>query len=168
MTETPIPEITQCDVDRFLASKHVTGCSVCGRFRSRVDMDPHTIRREHPPSTDAIIDFVAIVCENCGTVQFLKRSVVADWLERQRTVWARAACHGRTEITSRLRTDRLYFRPVAAGVSVFLWVLVASLLLHRYGGAELCLRPTISTVESGSQGATKLPSPVAYHLAFEP
>jgi hypothetical protein len=166
---TNSPEITQAVVDRFLASKHVTGCCACARFRSRVDLDLHTIRCEHSPSTDAAIDIVAIVCENCGAVQFLKRSVVADWLEQQRVWWAKATCDdGRTDTTSRLRAHRFHHGPVAAAVSVFLWVLIASLLLHRYGGAELWLRPTISTVESGSQGATKLPSPAAYNLAFKP
>jgi hypothetical protein len=168
MTKAPAPEITKAVVDRFLASKNVTGCSVCGRFQSRFDFDLHTIRCKHGSSTDGEIDVVAIVCENCGALQFLKRSVVADWQERQHIWWAKAACDAGTGTTSYLRTDRPYDRSVAALASVFLFVLIASLLLHRYGGAELWLRPTISTIEGEAEGAAKMHSPAMYPLAFEP
>jgi hypothetical protein len=171
MMETCVPEITKAVVNRFLASKHVTGCSVCGRFRSFVVMDPHTIGCGRMPSTDAVrdvtIDAVAIVCENCGTLQFLKRSVVADWLEQQRALWARAACEDRPKEIASRRSHQLYRGPAMALASVFLWVLIASLLLHRYGGAELWLRPTIATVETASQGATKMALPITYRFANE-
>lgn len=169
MTETRVPEITKAAFDRFLTSKHVTGCSVCGRFRSRVDMDPRTIRCGRVPATgdgrDVTIDVVAVVCENCGALQFLKRSVIADWLEQQRTLWARTACEDRRKETGSRRTYPLRGQVVALA-SVFLWVLIASLLLHRHGGAELWLRPTIAALETGSPAASKIALPVTYRLAL--
>ncbi len=51
-------------------------------------------------------------------------------------------------------TPRNRFTALAA---VFLIVLTAILLLHRYGGAELRTRPTIATIEWGARKVTAEP-----------
>jgi len=93
MTVTAIPEspsgaakqdICKADVERFLFGKHITACPACGRFRSKCDLDVHTITCQKSPSCGAektAVDVLMLVCQNCGAIQFHDRSVVAKWLD---------------------------------------------------------------------------------------
>ncbi len=87
MTETATREISKADVDRFLFGKHLTSCPVCGRFRSRCDVDVQTLncQRSHVPdcSQSAPLNVLMIVCQNCGAIQFHDRAVIAHWLDCQ-------------------------------------------------------------------------------------
>ncbi len=81
-------EITKADVDRFLFSKHLTNCAVCGRFRSKCDLDVHTLSCQRGSTADcsasSTLNVLIIVCQNCGAIEFHDRSVIAKWLENQR------------------------------------------------------------------------------------
>ena len=93
MTVTAIPEsltgatkqdICKADVERFLFGKHITACPACGRFRSKCDLDVHTITCQKSPSCGGettSVDVLMLVCQNCGAIQFHDRSVVAKWLD---------------------------------------------------------------------------------------
>ncbi|MBA2126835.1 hypothetical protein DLM45_11485 [Hyphomicrobium methylovorum] len=83
-------DISKAEVDRFLFGKHITGCPVCGRFRSQCDVDVHklTCQRSSPTST-APVDVLMIVCQNCGAIQFHDRNVIAHWLDCQHKVWVK-------------------------------------------------------------------------------
>jgi hypothetical protein len=90
MTETCTQPISKAEVDRFLFGKHITGCPVCGRFRSQCDVDVHTLtcQRADPNST-APVNVLMIVCQNCGAIQFHDRSVISHWLECQKRVFVK-------------------------------------------------------------------------------
>jgi hypothetical protein len=90
MTEAKSREICKADVDRFLFGKHITGCPVCGRFRSQCDVDVHTLTCQRvDPSSTAPVNVLMIVCQNCGAIQFHDRSVIAQWLDCQKRVWVK-------------------------------------------------------------------------------
>jgi hypothetical protein len=87
MTETAAParDISKAEVDRFLFGKHITGCPVCGRFRSQCDVDVHTLTCERKSSSsNAPVNVLMIVCQNCGAIQFHDRAVISQWLECQK------------------------------------------------------------------------------------
>lgn len=85
MSETR--EITKADVDRFLYSKHLTSCAVCGRFRSKCDLDVHTLSCQRGATPDcsqsATLNVLMIVCQNCGAIEFHDRTIIARWLASQ-------------------------------------------------------------------------------------
>lgn len=89
--ETATREISKAEVDRFLFGKHITGCPVCGRFRSHCDVDVHTLTCQRAPesSSTAPVNVLMIVCQNCGAIQFHDRTVISQWLECQRKVWVK-------------------------------------------------------------------------------
>lgn len=90
MTDTCTREISKADVERFLFSKHITGCPVCGRFRSQCDVDVHTLTCQRAdPSSTAPVNVLMIVCQNCGAIQFHDRSIIAHWLDCQKRVGVR-------------------------------------------------------------------------------
>jgi hypothetical protein len=90
MTETETREISKAEVDKFLFAKHITGCPVCGRFRSQCDVDVHTLTCQRTdPSSTAPVHVLMIVCQNCGAIQFHDRSVISHWLECQKRVWVK-------------------------------------------------------------------------------
>lgn len=88
MADTQCREITKADVDRFLFGKHLTSCAVCGRFRSKCDLDVHTLSCQRGATADcsssSTLNVLMIVCQNCGAIEFHDRSVIAKWLESQR------------------------------------------------------------------------------------
>src|SRR4029078_3627365 len=87
MTETANQEISKAEVDKFLFGKHITGCSVCGRFRSQCDVDVHTLTCQRTdPSSTAPVHVLMIVCQNCGAIQFHDRRVSARWVLCQKRV----------------------------------------------------------------------------------
>ena len=88
--EAPAKDFCKSEVDRFLFGKHITGCPVCGRFRSQCDVDVHTLtcQRADPNST-APVNVLMIVCQNCGAIQFHDRRVIAQWLDCQKRVWVK-------------------------------------------------------------------------------
>ena len=87
MAETNLHEISKSDVERFLYGKHLTSCPVCSRFRSKSDLDVHTINCERGSCSDngrsAPINVLMIVCQNCGAIQFHDRAVIAHWIDCQ-------------------------------------------------------------------------------------
>lgn len=89
MTDTQAPEITKADVDKFLFGKHLTSCAVCGRFRSKCDLDVHTLSCQRGAtadcSTNSTLNVLMIVCQNCGAIEFHDRAVIAKWLAGQQT-----------------------------------------------------------------------------------
>ena len=89
MAEVCTQEISKAEVDRFLFGKHITGCPVCGRFRSQCDVDVHSLtcqKSESQTSKNAPVNVLMIVCQNCGAIQFHDRTVIANWLECQKRV----------------------------------------------------------------------------------
>lgn len=90
MTDTLTRDITKADVDNFLFSKHLTSCAVCGRFRSKCDLDVHTLscQRGAAPdcSSSSTVNVLMIVCHNCGAIEFHDRSIIAKWLATQKAV----------------------------------------------------------------------------------
>ena len=69
MTEIATQEISKAEVDKFLFGKHITGCPVCGRFRSQCDVDVHTLTCQRTdPSSTAPVNVLMIVCQNCGFI----------------------------------------------------------------------------------------------------
>ena len=90
MTETSTREICKAEVDKFLFGKHITSCPVCGRFRSQCDVDVHALTCQRgsltDASTNAPLNVLMIVCQNCGGIQFHDRAVIAQWLECQNRV----------------------------------------------------------------------------------
>ena len=93
MVDTCTREISKAEVERFLFAKHITGCPVCGRFRSQCDVDVHTITCQRAVSSEtsanAPVQVLMVVCQNCGAIQFHDRSVIAQWLECQKRVWVK-------------------------------------------------------------------------------
>jgi hypothetical protein len=87
MTQKNIHDLSKADVERFLYAKHLTSCPVCSRFRSRSDIDVHTISCERCESSsagrNAPINVLMIVCQNCGAIQFHDREIIAHWLDCQ-------------------------------------------------------------------------------------
>ncbi|WP_072394097.1 hypothetical protein [Hyphomicrobium sp. CS1GBMeth3] len=87
MTDTQTRAITKADVDKFLYGKHLTSCAVCGRFRSKCDLDVHTLSCQRGATADcsssSTLDVLMIVCQNCGAIEFHDRGVVAKWLAAQ-------------------------------------------------------------------------------------
>lgn len=87
MTETLSREICRAEVETFLFSKHITACPVCGRFRTRADVDVHALTCQRANCADASnsapVNVLMIVCQNCGGIQFHDRAVIADWLACQ-------------------------------------------------------------------------------------
>lgn len=91
-TETPSPtrDLTKAEVDRFLSGKHITACPVCGRFRSNCDVDVHMLTCERKSSSStAPVNVLMIVCQNCGSIQFHDRTIIAQWLDCQHKVWVK-------------------------------------------------------------------------------
>lgn len=90
MTETLSREICRAEVETFLFSKHITACPVCGRFRTRADVDVHALTCQRANCVDASnsapVNVLMIVCQNCGGIQFHDRAVIADWLACQQRV----------------------------------------------------------------------------------
>jgi hypothetical protein len=88
MADTQTHDITKADVDKFLFGKHLTSCAVCGRFRSKCDLDVHTLTCQRGATADcsstSTLDVLMIVCHNCGAIEFHDRTIVAKWLESQR------------------------------------------------------------------------------------
>lgn len=86
-------DISKAEVDRFLFSKHLASCPVCGRFRSRCDVDVHTLSCQRAPTSDCTastpISVLMIVCQNCGAIQFHDRAIIAHWLDCQPEAVAR-------------------------------------------------------------------------------
>lgn len=90
MNEIAIREISKGEVEKFLFGKHITGCPVCGRFRSQCDVDVHTLTCQRADaSSNAPVHVLMIVCQNCGAIQFHDRAVIAQWLECQKRVWVK-------------------------------------------------------------------------------
>ena len=90
MIEAPTHDISKAEVDRFLFAKHITGCPVCGRFRSQCDVDVHNLTCERKSSSaNAPVNVLMIVCQNCGAIQFHDRAVIAHWLECQKKVFVK-------------------------------------------------------------------------------
>lgn len=87
-TDAQTREITKADVDRFLFSKHLTSCPVCGRFRSKCDLDVHTLSCQRGATADcssnSTLNILMIVCHNCGAIEFHDRTIIAKWLDSQR------------------------------------------------------------------------------------
>lgn len=87
MTDTQTRTITKNDVDNFLYGKHLTSCPVCGRFRSKCDLDVHTLSCQRGATADcsssSTLNVLMIVCQNCGAIEFHDRSVIAKWLAAQ-------------------------------------------------------------------------------------
>ena len=89
-TETCTRPISKAEVDRFLFGKHITGCPVCGRFRSQCDVDVHTLTCQRAdPSSTAPVNVLMIICQNCGAIQFHDRNVIAHWLDCQKKVFVK-------------------------------------------------------------------------------
>lgn len=90
MTETLSREICKAEVETFLFSKHITACPVCGRFRTRADVDVHALTCQRANCVDASnsapVNVLMIVCQNCGGIQFHDRAVISDWLACQQRV----------------------------------------------------------------------------------
>ena len=85
-----VKPLCKAEVDKFLFAKHITGCPVCGRFRSQCDVDVHTLTCQRAdPSSTAPVNVLMIVCQNCGAIQFHDRAVIAQWLECQHRVWVK-------------------------------------------------------------------------------
>jgi len=88
MTITCTREISKAEVEQFLFSKHITACPACGRFRSKCDLDVHSITCQRSPASAAAsaapVDVLMVVCQNCGGIQFHDRAVIANWLDCQR------------------------------------------------------------------------------------
>ena len=83
-------DVTKAEVDRFLFGKHITGCPVCGRFRSACDVDIHMLTCERKSSSsNAPVNVLMVVCQNCGAIQFHDRSVIVKWLDCQHKVWVK-------------------------------------------------------------------------------
>lgn len=79
--------ITKADVERFLFGKHLTACPVCGRFRSKCDVDIQTLPCERAETascdTHEPLNILMIVCQHCGAIQFHDRTVIRHWLDCQ-------------------------------------------------------------------------------------
>jgi len=77
--------ITKADVERFLFGKHLTACPVCGRFRSKCDVDVQTLACERAATCESNepLNILMIVCQNCGAIQFHDRTVIKRWLDSQ-------------------------------------------------------------------------------------
>lgn len=87
---TAARDLTKAEVDRFLFGKHITSCPVCGRFRSNCDVDIHMLTCERKSSSsNAPVNVLMIVCQNCGAIQFHDRTVIAKWLDCQHKVWVK-------------------------------------------------------------------------------
>ncbi len=84
------PGICKAEVEKFLFAKHITGCPVCGRFRSQCDVDVHTLTCQRAdPSSTSPVNVLMVVCQNCGAIQFHDRAVISHWLECQHKVWVK-------------------------------------------------------------------------------
>jgi hypothetical protein len=87
-TDTQTRDITKADVDTFLFGKHLTSCAVCGRFRSKCDLDVHTLSCNRGATADcsssSTLNVLMIVCHNCGAIEFHDRTIIAKWLDSQR------------------------------------------------------------------------------------
>jgi hypothetical protein len=145
-------QINKEDVDRFLACKHVTGCSICAR--SRRDVELWTIKCEPRPSTKYSVNIIFVVCENCGAAQLYSHEVIARWLEQRNNSWGPKVGiseAGGRKTSARNRMVYSHNNPLAALAAVFLFVLMACLLLHRYGITEVWTRPTIATVDDDTR-----------------
>ncbi len=83
-TDVPTRDITKADVDKFLFGKHLTSCAVCGRFRSKCDLDVHTLNCNRGATVDcassSTLNVLMIVCSNCGAIEFHDRTIIAKWL----------------------------------------------------------------------------------------
>jgi hypothetical protein len=90
MADTLTRDITKADVDKFLFGKHLTSCAVCGRFRSKCDLDVHTLSCQRGETADcsssSTLNVLMIVCQNCGAIEFHDRTIIAKWLESQKLV----------------------------------------------------------------------------------
>src|SRR5262249_6094706 len=88
MEDTLARDICKEEVDRFLLEKHLATCPVCGRFRSKCDVDVHTLSGQRicaeGAAPKAEISIAMVVCQNCGAIQCHDRAIVARWIERQR------------------------------------------------------------------------------------
>lgn len=91
-----------------------------------------------------------MVCENCGAAQLHSHGVIARWLEKRNNSWGpKVEINGAwgQKASARNRMVYSHHNSLAALAAVFLFVLMACLLLHRYGITEVWIRPTIATVD---------------------